>query len=474
MENQKLSVGRRAVNIVLASIIIVLTVASIISSLISAKKSGEVIYLKMVITFLGMMFSGILLACCRINIRDYTRQDIVFSAIPLLLFFTIFLSGVLDMLNGTPEAGNIIFIIQTLVYVLSAVMDILFWLYQCNSLPKTKAQRYFGIWIFALVIAYLVLLAVNPFTKILFFVDESGYLNYPGETVDIIFFTLLYLSFLVYVLLQRCSIKKKISVACFAFFPLLFIVLSLVWYKLGVMYEASALFFIFMLLAAYVVFFGDYIESKALLLQQKAELAEQKNKQTELQTALMLSQIRPHFLYNAITAIRNLCKKDPAEAYISLGFFADYLRGNMDALGGGRIVPFEKELEHVKTYLMLEQMRFGDELTVEYDIQYSDFSVPALTVQPIVENAVRHGATMNENGGKVIIRCVKTDSGACITVTDNGPGFDMTVSPSDGRNHFGLTNVRNCLEAKNCGELHVDSGNGTGTTVTILIWEEKE
>ena len=123
---------------------------------------------------------------------------------------------------------------------------------------------------------------------------------------------------------------------------------------------------------------------------------------------------------------------------------------------------------------MLEQMRFGDELTVEYDIQYSDFSVPALTVQPIVENAVRHGATMNENGGKVIIRCVKTDSGACITVTDNGPGFDMTVPPSDGRNHFGLTNVRNCLEAKNCGELRIDSSKGTGTTVTILIWEEKE
>ena len=93
----------------------------------------------------------------------------------------------------------------------------------------------------------------------------------------------------------------------------------------------------------------------------------------------------------------------------------------MNALGGGRKTSFEKELEHIKTYLSLEQMRFGDELKVEYDIQYKDFSLPSLTVQPIVENAVRHGATMNEDGGRITIRSCKTEDGAVITITDNGP-----------------------------------------------------
>ena len=116
------------------------------------------------------------------------------------------------------------------------------------------------------------------------------------------------------------------------------------------------------------------------MLLQKAELAEQKRIQTELQTELMLSQIQPHFLYNTLTAIRNLCDDEQQQVYTALGQFADYLRGNMDALGGGRIISFAKELEHVKTYLMLEQLRFEDALRVEYDIRYQDFSLPALTV----------------------------------------------------------------------------------------------
>lgn len=123
---------------------------------------------------------------------------------------------------------------------------------------------------------------------------------------------------------------------------------------------------------------------------------------------------------------------------------------------------------------MTEQIRFGDELKVEYDIRYSDFSIPALTVQPIVENAVRHGATMNENGGKIIISSFKTENGALITVTDNGPGFDVNAPFSDDRNHFGLQNVRSCLEAMKCGELKIDSKKGTGTTVKIFILEEKQ
>ncbi|MCQ2386331.1 MAG: histidine kinase, partial [Clostridia bacterium] len=218
-----------------------------------------------------------------------------------------------------------------------------------------------------------------------------------------------------------------------------------------------------------VVFFGDCLENRDILLRQKAELAEQSKKQTELQTALMLSQIQPHFLYTAISAIRYLCKTNPADAYTSLGQFADYLRGNMDALGNGRVIPFSKEMEHIKTYLSLEQLRFGEDLQVEYRIEYEDFSLPALTVQPIVENAVRHGATMNEQGGKIVIATRKAPDGAIVTVTDNGPGFDSDVLPADGKSHFGLNNVRNCLKVNDYGELSVSATPGGGATVSILI-----
>ncbi|MCQ2478365.1 MAG: histidine kinase [Clostridia bacterium] len=474
LQRKKSFVIVRAINIIIAFVILILTVASILYTLLFAEKIGEVRFLKMAITDLGMMFSGILIACCYINTKNYTRIGSVFSAIPVLLFFNIFLSGIIDVVSFNSETRKIIFIIQTSINIISIFIHILFWLYQCASLPKNRGKRYFTVWIFTIIIVYFIILVTNPFTKILFFVDESCKLIYSGETIELILFSLLYLSYLVYILPQRCTWRKKLSVASFAFFPMLFVAITLIWYNFGEVYTVSSFYFMFMLLAAYVVFFGDYLESKELLLRQKAELAEKEHRQTELQTALMLSQIRPHFLYNAITAIRYLCKNDPAKAYTSLGLFSDYLRGNMDALSNGRSIPFEKELEHIKTYLTLEQIRFGDELKVEYDIRYSDFSIPALTVQPIVENAVRHGATMNENGGKIIISSFKTENGALITVTDNGPGFDVNAPFSDDRNHFGLQNVRSCLEAMKCGELKIDSKKGTGTTVKIFILEEKQ
>lgn len=463
----------RAVNIIASFVIVVLTVISILFTIFFAKTYGETRYLKMALADVGMMFSGILLFCCYMNTRYSTRQEIVFSAIPVLVFFAIFLSGLQDVLFGNAKAVKAIFIIQTLISVISVATHILFWLYQCASLPKNRMRRYFSIAVFAIIAVYLLILSANPFTEILFFVDSKGNLIYAGETIELALFSLFYLTYLLYILPQRCNLRKKVSLACFAFFPLLFVAVTIIWYTFGEIYNVSSFYFVFMLLAAYVVFFGDYIESKEILLKQKVEIAEREHKQIELKTALMLSQIRPHFLYNAITAIRHLCKNDPDKAYESLGFFADYLRGNMDALSNGRSIPFEKELEHIKTYLMLEQIRFGDELKVEYDIEYSSFSVPALTVQPIVENAVRHGATMNQNGGEIIIRSLKTESGALITVTDNGPGFDVNAPANDGKNHFGLENVRNCLKAKNCGELQIESVKGVGTTAKILIREEK-
>lgn len=477
MANQrcKTAMGRRRViYIATTCVMVIFIIAAICATLFFGQTRGEVDYLKLAIAVVGMMFAAILFICCGFTNQEGNQQGDTFAAISALLFFIILLSGAFDIMNGVSGSGRVLFALQTITSVLSAVTQCQFWRYQRASLPKNHAQKFFSVWIYSIAALYLLLMAINLFTGVLFSVDASGQMQYPGEAIDLGSVALFYLSFLLYTLPQRCSRRKKLSLASFAFFPLFCIVLTAISKTSEVVYGTLSISYIFILLAAYVVFFGDYIESRRLLLQQKAELAEQAHRQTELQTALMLSQIRPHFLYNALTAIRNLCKNDPAEAYTSLGLFADYLRGNMDALGNGRIVPFEKELEHVKTYLMLEQMRFGDELKVEYDIQYAEFSLPALSVQPIVENAVRHGATMNESGGVITIRTVKTDGGVVITVADNGPGFTPGVSPSDGRSHLGLENVRACLTASGCGELHVDSALGDGTTVTILIWEEKK
>ena len=119
----------------------------------------------------------------------------------------------------------------------------------------------------------------------------------------------------------------------------------------------------------------------------------------EAKVQVMVSQIRPHFMYNALSSIAMLCKIRPETAYEATIKFSDYLRGNMDSLKQTAPVPFRKELEHLEKYLYIEKLRFGKKLNVEYDIQAEGFEIPLLSIQPLVENAVKHGVGMKEDGG---------------------------------------------------------------------------
>lgn len=193
----------------------------------------------------------------------------------------------------------------------------------------------------------------------------------------------------------------------------------------------------------------------------------------EKNVAIMLSQIQPHFLYNSLTSIGYLCEKEPKTARKLLNQFSDYLRVNMDSLKINKPVPFTKELEHVKTYLELEKVRFDDDLNIEYDIDTSEFMIPALTIQPIVENAVKHGIGKKEDGGTVKLSVKQTDSDYIIRIEDNGIGFDNTRKKEDGKTHIGLENVHKRLKAMSGGRLLVESKKGIGTTVAIIIPKER-
>lgn len=185
---------------------------------------------------------------------------------------------------------------------------------------------------------------------------------------------------------------------------------------------------------------------------------------------LSLSQIKPHFLYNAMGAIEALCDSEPQKAKQALARFSEYLRGNIDAIDRMNPIPFERELEHTRLYLEIEQLRFGNALNVCYDIRCTAFSVPALTLEPLVENAVRHGVRRNARGiGTVAIATRETGERYEVAVTDDGPGFVPSDLPDDGRNRVGIRNVRERLQSVCDGCLEIVSAPGEGTTVTIII-----
>lgn len=201
----------------------------------------------------------------------------------------------------------------------------------------------------------------------------------------------------------------------------------------------------------------------------EAEKQAMEMKLQESRISIMLSQIQPHFLYNTLNSIYQLCETNPMRAKSMVNFFAEYLRNNLSTLEAPGLISFETELSHVKTYLEIEKIRFEDTLEIEYDIKCKDFSLPVLTVQPIVENAVKHGTSKKRGGGRVLISTDEDRENYIVKVSDTGAGFDPSVPKNDGKSHVGIENVRQRLINMCGGTLSIESEVGKGTLATIVI-----
>ena len=195
-------------------------------------------------------------------------------------------------------------------------------------------------------------------------------------------------------------------------------------------------------------------------------------------TAIMLSQIQPHFLYNALNTIQYLCETNPKVAAKTINHFARYLRGNMDSLTQDVPIPLQRDLEHLDNYLAIEKLRFP-QVNIVFDIDDLDFSVPALTLQPLVENAIRHGLNHKDDGGTVTISSWEEPDAHCISVVDTGVGFDASKFETQEteedalRSHVGLRNTSNRLAWMCGGRLEVSSVLNEGTAVTLRIPKER-
>ena len=182
---------------------------------------------------------------------------------------------------------------------------------------------------------------------------------------------------------------------------------------------------------------------------------------------IMMSQIQPHFLFNTLATVQSLCLTDPDKASDTLEKFGMYLRQNIDSLDKPDLIPFTKELEHTRVYAQIEMIRFPS-IEVRYDIEDDDFELPALTIQPLVENAIRHGVRIREHG-LIEVDVKKMRYGHKIEIRDNGKGFDTKAPLSGERSHIGLGNVRDRIESMCHGEFTIDSRIGEGTCITIKI-----
>lgn len=182
---------------------------------------------------------------------------------------------------------------------------------------------------------------------------------------------------------------------------------------------------------------------------------------------IMMTQIQPHFLFNTLNTIRALYAKDPPLADRTLENFSAYLRQNLESLSQTDLVPVTKELEHTRLYAEIEMLRFPN-VHVEYRIEDQSFSIPALTIQPLVENAIRHGVRSRKDG-LVTVSTFRVTDAHRITIEDNGAGFDPEQKRTIDETHIGLENVKRRVEQMCGGTMGLKSTIGEGTSITIDI-----
>ena len=197
---------------------------------------------------------------------------------------------------------------------------------------------------------------------------------------------------------------------------------------------------------------------------QQREIANQR-------ASVMVLQMRPHFIYNTMMSIYYLCKQDADKAQQVTLDFTTYLRKNFTAVASEEAVPFKYELEHTKAYLAVEQAQHEDMLCVDYDTPHIDFKVPPLTLQPLVENAVKHSLDPNGEALHIYVKTRLTDSGNEIIVENNGLDYQPST---DNEPHTALANIQQRLNMMCKGTLKITPREGGGTVVKVTIPNTKQ
>ena len=218
------------------------------------------------------------------------------------------------------------------------------------------------------------------------------------------------------------------------------------------------------------------VEAQELLARVKTlvNLKDSVDKAKAAEVAFLQAQIKPHFLFNVLNTISSFCDTDPERAGKLISDLANYLRHSFDFKNLDLFVPIEAEISLVKSYLEIEKARFGDEMRVEFVMDNSvRTDIPPLSIQPLVENAIRHGLRKRAGGGTVTVSVCRVPAGVMVTVSDNGPGIPADklemLFADDNLSGVGLKNIHFRLKKIYGTGLSIESEIGKGTQVSFTV-----
>ncbi|MBQ3905958.1 MAG: histidine kinase [Lachnospiraceae bacterium] len=359
--------------------------------------------------------------------------------------------GELDVYLGTYEVSRMgRILVAMLGYQLRPLVLTLFiWL-----LDLEKKRRWLWIPLAANALVY----ATAPFSSIAFTIHKDYSFGRGPLGFTCHFVSLALLVYLLVLSIQKFGKRKRVERAVPV--AITFTIFAAVAADY-VQADAQWVSFLTVAMVSSCVFFYIWIHLQFAIEHERAILAEQ-------QMQLTIAQVQPHFLYSALSTIQALCKADPDKAFDITEKFTNYLNENDATLKRRGLIPFSKELEHTKVYAEVEMACFPD-FRMEYDIKDDDFLVPALTLQPIVENALRGDERIRAQG---LIRVSASREGDYyeIIVWDNGSGFQSNPTKDEEHSyHIDVENVRERIENMCGGTLEVEGFPNDGTIVTIRI-----
>ena len=341
---------------------------------------------------------------------------------------------------------------STFFLSVTIVMPLSYLLHCCNEDWRTSALfRIVG----ALWATFVVLLVTAQFTTFIYYYTQGNVFNLgPWYPVPIALLVVMTALIQVGVVRRREKLSRKHVHAFFFFFVPLTIALA--WHTFTPVFSLIYVSTTIASLAMFVIVVSEQIEQYISL---EREAARQRTK-------IAVLRMRPHFIHNTMTSIYYLCDQDPKKAQQVTMDFNTYLRKNFNAIAKDEAIPFSGELEHTRAYLAVEQAQFENKLIIDYDVTYTLFRIPPLTLQPLAENSVKHGMSPSTIPLHVIIRTRKEESACKVIVEDSGPGCDPAVV---GDPSTTLANIRERLALMCEGTLEIAPREGGGTIVTVTV-----
>jgi len=388
---------------------------------------------------------------------DYDAQSL-----SQLFFFNMTVVADIDLLVyaavDTYDFGiNLNYVMMTVSLLITPVLCSQFWIYQNET---GYGGKYKKSWLDYVVIvgtiADCIFIIVGTVLGKMFSFDSDGH-YYKGALIG---WTYIYP--IVQLIICAClsikykiHLRKKIALLIFSIMPIILATISLI--KNDTLFSHSA-----NMIGIMTIYIGIQSFKRVEMVEQSKEL-----ETTRINAALM--QIRPHFIQNCLSNIRGLMHVDVNSAQALLTDLSRYLRDTYTHLNKDGMITIAKEMELVDYFLAIEQARFPGFIIVEKHLEISDFLIPSFTIEPLVENAIRHGIREKEGVGTVKIQVLDHSDCLVIKVIDDGVGFDTKMLQFIGDESIGIENVRKRIELMSHGSLMITSTIGSGTTATIEL-----